>query len=104
SGCLTGSNFVQSACFPITREVYNVMDYYEVVNTTPPSGTLNNPAYNAVLSGLFAGSSSTLCRNSFLISNLGFGDLPTANSAFADQCGSTASTLRVQMNATAAEG
>jgi len=104
AGCLTGASFNQATCFPITREVYNVVDFFEVVNTPPPAGQVGNPAFNPVLAGLFASTSSTLCRSTFTISNLGFGNLPTANSAFADQCGATTSLLRVQMNNTTAQG
>jgi hypothetical protein len=105
TGCLTGTHFVQSACFPVTREVYNVMDFYQVVNTPPLSGTVGNPAFSATLSGLFAGTSSALCTSTFTIQNLGFGTIPAANSAFANPCGDTStSTLRVQMNNTAAQG
>jgi hypothetical protein len=104
SGCLaTGGT--PSACFPITREVFNVMDFYEVVSgSTPPAGTLNNAAFNPVLAGLFSGAGSALCGSNFTIAQLGFGNMPSSNSAFPDTCGSTASTLRVQMNGTAAQG
>ena len=103
SGCVSGG--AVSACFPINREVYNVMDFYEVVSgSTPPAGTLNNTAFNSVLGGLFTGAGSGLCTSGFMISQLGFGPMPTTGSTFADQCGSTASTLRVQMNNTTAQG
>jgi hypothetical protein len=195
SGCLTGTHFVQSACFPVTREVFNVVDYYEVTNTaptlqsaspagpaysftatngngtspavftasgtnysngqevtlvgsslpggfftntnyyvtaatattfeltsTPDPGTLSpasapiaststgsggvtdNPAYSPILAGLLAGSGSSLCTSSFTIENLGFGAIPSSNSAFTDPCGSTATSLRVQMNNSSAAG
>jgi hypothetical protein len=103
AGCLT-TGFNQATCFPITREVFNVMDYYEVVNTPPLAGTINNPAFSAQLSGLFSSSTSSLCQSKFTIQNYGFGNIPATNSAFTDPCGSTASTLRVQMNTTAAQG
>jgi len=103
AGCLT-TGFNQATCFPITREVFNVMDYYEVVNTPPLSGTINNPAFNATLSALFSGGTSSLCQSKFTIQNNGFGNIPTSNSAFTDPCGSTASSLRVQMNTSASQG
>jgi len=102
TGCTTTGS--ASACFPITREIFNVLDYFEVTNVAPPSGAINNVPYSAVLAGLFSGSASSLCKSAFTITNLGFGQLPTANSLFNDQCGSTASTLRVQMNATSTQG
>lgn len=104
SGCLaTGGT--PSACFPITREVFNVMDFYEVVSgSTPPAGTLNNTPFNPVLAGLFTGLGSELCSSGFTIGQLGFGTMPTTNSAFPDTCGATASGNRVQMNGTAAQG
>jgi hypothetical protein len=195
--CLTGTtgttpNFNQGACFPVTREVYNVVDWYQITNTaptlqsaspagpaysftatdanpavftatgsdyasgqlvtlvgsslpggfaagtnyyacdtttntfelcsTPQPGTLSptsaplasssagsggvsdNPAYSPVLAGLLASTSSSLCTSSFTIEQLGFGTLPTANSLFADQCGASTSSLRVQMNNTSAAG
>jgi hypothetical protein len=104
AGCLTGAGFNQATCFPITREVYNVLDFFEIINTPPPAGQTGNPAFNSTLGGLFASTSSTLCRSQFTITNLGFGNLPTANSAFPDQCGATTTGLRVQMNNTAAAG
>ncbi len=103
SGCLaTGGT--QSACFPITREVYNVVNYYEVTSTTAPSGSLNNQPFNSVLAGLFVGTGSTLCKSNFTIAELGFGNMPSTNSAFTDICGATTAGLRVQMNATSTEG
>jgi hypothetical protein len=87
AGC--GATFNQATCFPITREVYNVMSYDEV--------TSGEPGYNPVLAGLFAGTNSALCQSNFTISNLGFGNLPNpVGTTFPDLCGSTASSLRVQ--------
>jgi hypothetical protein len=103
AGCVTGSGFNQATCFPITRELYNVMDYYEITNTAPPSGSVGNPAFNSELAGLFAGSSSVLCRQTFLIQQQGFATI-TANANFPDQCGATTSGLRVQMNNSSAQG
>jgi hypothetical protein len=74
--------------FPIVREVYNVMAYNEVVNST------GDTAFNPTLAGLFAGSGSALCQSSFTIANLGFATLPSPSTP--DSCGSTANSLRVQ--------
>jgi hypothetical protein len=100
-GCLQAPNFNQATCFPLTRELYNVMDYYEVVNQTA-TGT-NNVPFNPVLAGLFAGSTSQMCRATFTISQQGFAPIGV-NSAFTDPCGSTAASLRVQMNNSSANG
>jgi hypothetical protein len=103
SGCTTAS-FNQSACFPITRELYNVMDYYEVTSgSTPPTGATNNPAFNPLLSSLFQGSTSALCRSGFTISANGFGTL-FSGSTFTDLCGANTASLRVQMNNSASNG
>jgi len=103
AGCLMGTMFNQATCFPINRELFNVMDFYEVVNTPAPTGSINNPPFNPVLAGLFAGPTSGLCRNPFLISMYGFGTMG-ANANFPDQCGATTADLRVQMNNAASEG
>jgi hypothetical protein len=71
--------------FPIVREVFNVMSFAAVT-----AGASNNP----VLTGLFASTGSALCQSAFSIENEGFGLLPSASTA--DQCGSTANSLRVQ--------
>jgi hypothetical protein len=77
------------------REVYNVMAYNEVVNSS------GDTSYNATLSGLFDTTNSSLCQSNFTISELGFGNLPNpVGTTFSDLCGSTASSLRVQMNNT----
>ncbi len=100
SGC-TATGFTQSACFPLTRELYNVMNYYEVVNATP-TGT-NNVAFNPTLAGLFVGAGSSMCHSTFTIENQGFFPI-LAGSAFTDACGATTSGLRTQMNNAAANG
>jgi phosphate transport system substrate-binding protein len=79
-GSLNGS-------FPITREVYNVLPFDQVVNT-------GDGHFNAVLAGLFAGSGSGLCQSTFTILNLGFGTLPAPNQP--DACGATPTANRVQ--------
>jgi hypothetical protein len=103
AGCLSGTAFSQATCFPFNREIYNVVDYYQVVNTAPLSGTTGNPAFSPVLSGLFAGSGSSLCGSTFTIENLGFAPIPS-NTEFPYLCGSTGPAQRVQMNNTSAEG
>jgi hypothetical protein len=75
--------------FPIIREVYNVVAYDRVVNT-------GDGNYDPVLSALLATTSSSLCRSTFTINQYGFAALPTSGGPTPDQCGSTASTLRVQ--------
>ena len=92
-GC--GATFNQATCFPITREVYNVMSFNEVVNSA------GDTSFNPTLSALFAGTGSALCQSTFTILNLGFGNLPNpAGSVFPDLCGATTSNNRVQMNNT----
>jgi hypothetical protein len=90
TGC--GATFNQADCFPINREVYNVLPYNAVVNST------GDTSFNPTLAGLFVGQNSFLCGSNFTISNQGFGNLPsTLGTTFPDLCGSTASTLRVSM-------
>jgi len=102
-GCLSGSAFSQASCFPFNRQIFNVMDYYQVVNTAPPSGTVGNPAFSSLLADLFAGSTSSLCESVFTIENLGFATIPS-NTEFPYLCGSTTAAQRVQMNNTSSEG
>jgi len=103
AGCLTGTSFNQATCFPITRELFNVMDFFEINNVTPPSGSVGNPAFNAQLAGLFAGATSGLCRATFTIAQQGFATIG-ANSNFPDKCGASTNGLRVQMNNNSAQG
>jgi hypothetical protein len=74
--------------FPIVREVYNVMAYNEVVNSS------GDTAFNPTLAGLFVGTGSALCQSTTTIQVLGFGTLPSPSTL--DNCGSTANSLRVQ--------
>jgi hypothetical protein len=69
--------------FPILREVYNVVSFAAVTGGDPN------------LSSLLNGTGSRLCTSTFTIKSFGFGTLP--NSALPDTCGSTASTLRVNL-------
>jgi hypothetical protein len=100
-GCLAGTSFNQATCFPLTRELYNVMDYYEVNNVTPAAGITNNVPFNALLAAQFVGASSGLCKATFTIENQGFSPLL---SGFTDTCGSIANSLRTQMNNSATNG
>lgn len=102
-GCLSGASFNQANCFVLTRELFNVMDYYQVVNVTPPAGITNVQPYNSLLAGEFVGGSSGLCRATFTIENQGFYPI-TSGSAFSDACGATTNALRVQENNSAANG
>jgi hypothetical protein len=76
--------------FPITREVYNVVQFNRVVDT----GTAGNPdtAFDPALASLLVGTGSALCQDQVTLGNFGFGTLPAPNQP--DACGSTAATLR----------
>ncbi|HEY2638296.1 MAG TPA: hypothetical protein VGI66_00225, partial [Streptosporangiaceae bacterium] len=76
---------------------------YEINNVTPISGTVGNPAFSSVLGGLFAGTTSSMCRATFTISQQGFSTI-AANSNFPDQCGASTSGLRTQMNNSSTQG
>jgi hypothetical protein len=77
-----------NANFPVLREVYNVVLFDHVVNT-------GDGNFDPTLAGLLAGTGSRLCTSTFTIKSFGFGTLPNAN--LPDACGSTASSLRVQL-------
>jgi phosphate transport system substrate-binding protein len=70
--------------FPVTREVYNVVQYDRVVNT-------GDGKFDSQLAKLLVGTTSTLCRDSLTITGYGFGLLGASTT---DTCGSTAATLR----------
>jgi len=70
-----------NTAFPITREVYNVVQFAKV------SGSTADPA----LVNLLVGGNSALCQDTFTITGYGFGLL---GSGTTDACGSIASTLR----------
>ncbi len=74
-----------NASFPFTREVYNVVQYDQVVNT-------GDGKFDQALASLLAGANSSLCQDTFTITGYGFALLGTP--ATTDNCGSTASTLR----------
>jgi phosphate transport system substrate-binding protein len=73
-----------NTAFPITREVYNVVQYDRVVNT-------GDGKFDAGLAAMLAGTNSSLCQDSFHIQNYGFALLGASTT---DTCGSTASSLR----------
>ncbi|HEY2641699.1 MAG TPA: hypothetical protein VGI66_17655 [Streptosporangiaceae bacterium] len=75
-----------NTAFPITREVFNVVNYDQVVQT-------NDGNFDPVLSGLLASGGSSLCGSTFTINQYGFAGLSASTP---DLCGSTANTLRVQ--------
>ena len=75
---------VLNTSFPITHEVYNVVQYDRVVNT-------GDGKFDAQLAKLFVGGTSTLCRDSATITGYGFALLGASTT---DTCGSTAATLR----------
>jgi hypothetical protein len=69
--------------FPITREVYNIVQYSRVQT--------GNAAFDPNLADLLVGTGSSLCQDTFTITGYGFALL---GSGTTDQCGSIASTLR----------
>jgi hypothetical protein len=70
--------------FPITREVYNVVQFDRVVNT-------GDGHFDAQLAKLLVGTSSVMCRDTPTITGYGFALL---NASTTDLCGSTAASLR----------
>jgi phosphate transport system substrate-binding protein len=75
---------VLNTAFPITREVYNVVQYDRVVN-------IGDGKFDAQLAKLLVGGTSTLCRDSATITAYGFALLGASTT---DLCGSTAASLR----------
>lgn len=71
--------------FPVTREVYNIVQYDRVVNT-------GDGNFDQALASLLAGAGSSLCQDVITILNYGFAPLGTPQTT--DNCGSTANTLR----------
>jgi hypothetical protein len=85
---LTASNTL-NALFPITHEVYNVVQYSRVVNST------GDTSFDPNLAALFVGTTSALCESSGVITAYGFLTLPQMTaSGVSDSCGSTANSLR----------
>lgn len=83
SNC-TGAGTTINTSFPVTREVYNIVPFNKV--TSGMSG------FDPALAQLLAGPNSNLCQDVFTIQGFGFALL---GSGTTDQCGSTASSLRV---------
>jgi hypothetical protein len=84
SGVSAVAGGVLNTSFPITREVYNVVQYDRVVNA-------GDGHFDAQLAKLLVGGNSVLCRDSATITGYGFALL---NASTTDLCGSTAATLR----------
>ena len=70
--------------FPVTREVYNIVKTSRV--------TSGSPDFNAALSSLLVGATSTLCGQSLAIKSFGFALLTTA--PLGHTCGQVATNLR----------
>ncbi len=85
SDCPAAGNGTMNTAFPITREVYNIVQYDRVVNT-------GDGHFDSALAGLLAGAGSALCQDIFTIQGYGFALLGTP--ATTDNCGSTANSLR----------
>jgi len=68
----------------LKREVYNIIAYDRVVNT-------GDGNFDPVLAGIFAGTTSRVCSQSFTIRSYGFA---TLSASTPDLCGSTANSLR----------
>ena len=79
----TAATGTLNTAFPITREVYNVVQF----NLVDPTSSTKDPNLISMLSG----PNSFLCQDSFTITGFGFGLL---GSGTTDQCGSIASSLR----------
>ncbi len=76
-GTLNGS-------FPITREVFNILQYDQVVNT-------GDGHFDANLAGQFATGNSALCQDTFTITGYGFATDPNCGSTIAANRGFDAS-------------
>lgn len=70
-----------NTAFPITREVYNIVQFAKVSGSTADSALVN----------LLVGPNSSLCQDTFTITGLGFALL---GSGTTDTCGSIANSLR----------
>jgi hypothetical protein len=73
----------------LKREVYNVLPYDRVVNT-------GDGQFDSFLAGLFVGTSSSVCSQTFAIQNYGFALL--GQPATTDNCGDTSASLRAFAN------
>ncbi|MBV9447141.1 MAG: hypothetical protein JO345_14770 [Streptosporangiaceae bacterium] len=84
-GACPSSGGSMNTAFPVTREVYNIVQYDRVVNT-------GDGNFDQALASLLAGTGSSLCQDVITILNYGFAPLSTPQTT--DNCGSTANTLR----------
>jgi len=83
SNC-TGAGTAINTGFPVTREVFNVVLFNKV--------TSGMTGFDPALAQLIASANSNLCQDAFTILTYGFALLGATTT---DQCGSTASSLRV---------
>ena len=83
SNC-TGAGTSINTGFPVTREVFNVVLFNKV--------TAGMTGFDSNLAQLIASANSNLCQDVFTIQSYGFALLGATTT---DQCGSTASSLRV---------
>jgi len=72
-----------NTAYPVTREVYNVVQYSRVA-----TGGAN---FDAGLAALLVGTGSALCKDTFQIESYGFAPLSASTT---DECGSIATSLR----------
>jgi phosphate transport system substrate-binding protein len=77
--------------FPITREVYNIVEACRV-DATAPIQTGLTCSIDPALQSLLVGGNSSLCQDVLTLINYGFAPLPSPN--LPDSCGSIATSLR----------
>jgi phosphate transport system substrate-binding protein len=81
-----------NTAFPITREVYNVLQYDRVFNT-------GDGKFDATLAGYFVGTGSSVCSASLTIQNYGFATLHTSTpNPTPHNCGDLDQNLRAFLN------
>jgi phosphate transport system substrate-binding protein len=73
-----------NTAYPVTREVYNVVQDSRV--------TPGNPAFSQQLSNLLVGPNSSVCQDSFTLTDFGFASLDSA--PLGHTCGQVANDLR----------
>lgn len=78
--CPAAGGGTLNSAFPITREVFNIVQFNAVVNSA------GDTIFDANLAGQFAGAGSALCQDTFTITGFGFATDPN--------CGSTANNFR----------
>jgi len=79
-----------NTAYPITREVYTVVQRTRIVNTGTPTNP--SPGFDPKLAALLAGAGSQLCSDELTIISFGFATLD--NSPLGHTCGATTSDLR----------